>query len=151
MYADNTYKLVAVLNSKYETSQLMNALSHMTAGVVSQQDRQSPIEFLDYRDADGSIHPRICRWSFVILKAKNSNQIRKLRRAIHDAELTYSDFVHTMFGASAQDQIERTEALPESELDYLGLCAFGPAEILNPLTKRFSLFKGSLTKAVRGA
>lgn len=142
MYSDNDRKFVVVLNEKIEMPRLMNALGHMTAGLVGHQNGHGDFAWLRYQDADGGVHPAISRYPFIILAAKNSNQIRTLRQAAIDQGLGYNDFVHTMLGSSAEDQMEKTRGTPESALEYFGICLFGPAEPLAPLTRKFSLFKG---------
>ncbi len=140
MYQDNELKFVAVLNVRIAVPQLMNALGHMAAGLVSSQDGRD-FSWLCYVDADGGIHPAISRFPFIILAAKNSSQIRALRRAAIAAGIAYNDFVDRMLGCSAEEQLASVHAAGEAELEYLGVCLFGPGERLNPLTRRFSLFK----------
>lgn len=139
LYSDNDYKFVAVLNRKIPLPQLMNALGHMSAGLIS-QCQLADLEFLRYQDADGSAHPAISRYPFIILSAKNGNQIRTLRQSAMRLAIPFNDFVNTMLGSSAEQQMEQTQRTRESELEYFGICLFGRAEILNDLTRKFSLF-----------
>jgi len=139
MYLNNDQKFVAVLNRKIDTSRLMNALGHMTAGITSEIGIEAP-RFLRYLDADGTAHPGISTYPFIVLRAENSNQIRNLRSRAIEAGLAYTDFVDAMLGSSAEDQLARTKARRESELEYFGILLFGSAEELSPLTKRFSIF-----------
>ena len=142
MYADNEYKFVAVLNEKIALPRLLNAMGHMTAGLVARQNGHLDSSWLCYEDGDGGIHPAISRHPFIILSAKNSNQIRTLRQAALQHGVAYNDFTDTMLGASAEDQLARTAGTREQDLEYFGICLFGRAEELHPLTRRFSLFRG---------
>lgn len=142
MYSDNHQKFVVVLNQKIELPRLMNALGHMTAGLVGHQNGHGEFSWLRYQDADGGVHPAISRFPFIILAAKNGNQIRTLREVAIERGLAYNDFVHTMLGSSAEDQMQKTRSTPEKDLEYFGLCLFGDAETIDPLTRKFSLFKG---------
>jgi hypothetical protein len=141
MYNDNDYKFIAVLNGKIDTSKLMNALGHMTAGLVSLNSDLAQMKFLEYVDADGGKHPAISHYPFIVLKADNSNQIRTLRNLVMETGILYNDFTASMLGASAQDQLDATKSSAEKDLEYFGICLFGPAEKLNPMTKKFSLFR----------
>jgi len=140
LYSDNVYKFVAVLNRRVKLPQLMNALGHMSAGLIS-QCQPADVQFLQYKDADGSTHPAISRYPFIILSAKNGNQIRTLRESAMRLAIPFTDFVNTMLGSSAEQQLDQTLRTKESELEYFGICIFGPAETLNDLTRKFSLFK----------
>ncbi|TAK14722.1 MAG: DUF2000 domain-containing protein [Anaerolineae bacterium] len=140
MYTDNEFKFVAVLNKKIELPRLLNALGHMTAGLVSLCENTQSMRFLEYRDADGGFHPGISFYPFIILSAKNGNQIRTLRAAAIGEGILCTDFVDTMLGSSAQDQMDKTRSTKEELLDYYGVCLFGSAAKLNDLTKKFSLF-----------
>jgi hypothetical protein len=142
MYSDNHRKFVVVLNEKIELPRLMNALGHMTAGLIGHQNDHGEFSWLRYEDADGGVHPAISRYPFIILTARNGNQIRTLRQAAIERNIPYNDFVHTMLGSSAEDQMEKTRSTAESNLDYFGIALFGAAEEIDPLTRKFSLFKG---------
>lgn len=142
MYSDNHRKFVVVLNEKVELPRLMNALGHMTAGLIGHQNGHGEFAWLRYEDADGGVHPAISRYPFIILTARNGNQIRTLRQAAIERNIPYNDFVHTMLGSSAEDQMEKTRSTPEGNLDYFGIALFGAAEEIDPLTRKFSLFKG---------
>lgn len=142
-YADNDKKMVAVLNKQKSVPQLLNALGHMAAGLPSLVADMSELRFLHYQDADGGAHPAISHYPFIVLRAENSNQIRKLRCAALEAGLVYNDFVESMLGESAEDQLQKTARTPEANLEYIGILLFGSAETLNALTKRFSLFRES--------
>ena len=140
MYADNQSKFVAVLNKKVALPTLLNALGHMAAGLASSPEQREQMEFLCYEDADAGIHPNISKFPFIILSAKNGNQLRTFRQQLLELELPYTDFTGSMLGSSAQDQLEKTAACPEAELEYFGVCTFGSADQLDLLTKKFSLF-----------
>ena len=138
---ENLKRFVAVLNEKIEVGRLFNALGHMAAGITSSVGEMSPLLFLQYRDKDGGLHPNISHYPFIVLKAENSNQIRKLRAELMSQELPYTDFTRAMIAGSSKGQLTETEALPELEQEYFGVCFFGDTEALKPLTKRFSLFR----------
>jgi hypothetical protein len=140
MYKDNRSKFVAVVNQQQPLGLLMNALAHTVAGLLSQQRvHLDQMEFLSYRESEGVIDACVSRFPFIILKAKNGNQIRTLRQA---AGVPCNVFVDTMLGASADEQLHKTRSAKERELDYVALCLFGPAADIDKLTRKFSLFNG---------
>lgn len=140
MYKDSDHKFVAVLNGKIQLPQLMNALAHCSAG-LSSIVREPRLQMLDYIDASEGVHPGISRFPWIILQAKNSNQLRELRNKAKTAGLEITDFVRTMLGESADQQMAATRAAYEPDLDYFAVCLYGEAAIVEPLTKKFSLFR----------
>src|SRR5215217_8397794 len=120
-YADNGHKFVAVLNGKIELPRLVNALGHISAGLTAQHGDEAEMRFLQYEDSDGGLHPGISHYPFIVLAARNGNQIRTLRQAAIDAGITCCDFVDTMLGESAEDQLRSTRQTREEDLTYIGI------------------------------
>lgn len=136
-----TNKFVAVLNKRVPVGALMNALAHMAAGLSASYPDIPAMRFDSYADRDGNDHKSISDHPFIILSADNSNQIRTLRNALKDAGVHFVDFTSTMTVGTYVEQQERTRQTPEVELEYYGICAFGPKDVINPLTKKFSLWR----------
>ena len=118
----------------------MNALGHMTAGLAGGSGKSSEMNFIEYVDKDGGSHPNISKFPFMILKADNSNQIRKVRNEAKNRGIIFTDFTDTMTVDTYVDQLERTKNTVEAELEYYGICLFGKNSDLKELTKKFSLF-----------
>ncbi len=141
MYADNEFKFVAVVNPKIEIPQLMNALGHMTAGLIAQADDVGQMKFLQYKfQADWAIPSSISFYPFIILKAKNSNQLKTLHQAANDTGILHNIFTDSMLGTSALEQIENTKNTNPDSLTYFGVVLFAPSNQLTTLTRKFSLF-----------
>ncbi len=138
---ENGKKFIAVLNEKIEIGRLMNGLGHMAAGLSSQFDGGNELCFLEYRDKEGGIHPTISHYPFIVLKAENSNQIRKVRQEAISREIKYCDFTRTMTVGTSAEQVESTAQSSEKDLEYFGICLFGETTVLREITKKFSLFK----------
>jgi hypothetical protein len=141
MYDDNDYKFISVLNKKIELPKLLNALGHITAGLVGKVNKLNTMNFLEYNDADGGKHPSISKYPFIVLSADNGNQIRTLRNSAIEKFIEYNDFTNTMLGSSSDKQQENTSITHEKDLEYFAIVLFGKSEDLNPLTKKFSLYK----------
>lgn len=136
-----THKFVVVLNKKVEIGNAMNAASHMVACLMNQASdgEKKEMFFVDYEDADGNIHP-VSGLSLIVLKAKNSNQIRNARTQAMNSNTLFVDFTESMTKDTYVEQMERTKQINEIDLDYWGICMFGPKDILDPITKKFSLW-----------
>lgn len=134
-----THKLVAVLNKKIEPGKAMNALAHMTAGMVGTYDNVPEMQIINYEDKDGGAH-MASKCPFIILKAKNSNKIRGLRNAAIQEGIHFASFTEAMTVGTWEEQVERSKDTPEEELEYYGICLFGEKEVLDEFTKSFSLW-----------
>ena len=134
-------KFVAVLNKKIPAGSLMNALGHMAAGLVGSYPNAKDMRFDSYIDQNGGDHKSISDQPFIILSADNSNQLRTLRTGLMEAGIHFVDFTDTMTVGTYAEQKERTKNTPEEQLEYYGICMFGKKEIINPLTKKFSLWR----------
>lgn len=135
-----TNKFVAVLNKKIEPGKAMNALAHMSAGLVAKYPDKDEMRFGEYVDADGNSHDSISDHPFVVLSAKNSNKLRTLREELEERDICFVDFTDTMTVGTYMEQKERTSQTPEQELEYYGVCVFGNASEIGELTKKFSLW-----------
>ena len=138
-----THKFVAVLNKKTDPGKVVNALAHMALGLGSSASAKEKelMGFIDYIDKDGNHHDNLSKNSFVILRADNANQIRTVRKAAIEKGIRVVDFTSTMQEGTYLDQINRTREVPEAELEYYGICMFGPIEIISELTRKFQLWK----------
>ncbi len=133
-----TTKFVAILNKKIEIGKVMNALAHMTVGLV-ESNKEKDMGVIDYKDKDGGTH-LASKYPYIILRADNSNKIRTLRNALIEKGIPFASFTNTMTVGSYEEQIERSKATPEAELEYYGICMLGEKATLDELTKKFSLW-----------
>jgi hypothetical protein len=137
-----TYKFVVVLNKSIETGVALNACAHMVAGLVARADEatRQQMNFIDYVDADNNVHT-VSGLSLIVLSAKNSNQIRTARAAVVENKIPFVDFTESMTKDTYIEQMDRTRHLHEQDLDYWGLAMFGPKVDLDPITRKFSLWR----------
>jgi hypothetical protein len=136
-YKPTPNQFVCVLNKKIPAGRALNALGHMTAGLVGQYDNKDELRFQTYVDKDDTDHPSISDNPFIVLSAKNGNQIRTLRNALIEKGI---DFTDTMIEGTYADQHKRTKETKEEDLEYYGICFFMNAAESRELTKRFSLY-----------
>ena len=143
MYADNQSKFIAVVNSKIEMPKLMNALGHITAGLVAKCKNLEDMQFLKYEfEADWTTASLISLYPFIILTAKNNNQLKTLHQAANEAGIIHNVFTDSMLGASATEQRQNTKDTKIDDFTYFWVILFGSSEQLTALTRKFSLFKG---------
>ncbi len=138
-----THKFVAVLNKKVDPGKVLNALAHMSIGLVSDvtPEEKADMGFHDYMDADGNAHKNLSKNSYVILRADNSNQIRTVRQAAIEKSIKHVDFTDSMQEGTYMEQLERVKGLKEIDLNYVGICLFGPIDVVSEITKKFGLWR----------
>ena len=141
-YLQNDKKFVAVLNRRHTVARVLNGLCHATAGLAAKVIDQEEADFLPYVNDADAFQAFISRYPFIVLEAKNGNQLATLRKAAVDNDLPVNVFISAMIGRSAEEQIANTKAAAGDALDYMAVVLFGDAAVVDPLTKKFSLFKG---------
>lgn len=139
-YIPTTNQFVCVLSKKVSPGRALNALGHMTAGLIALQPNIDNLRFQTYLDADGNEHKSISDNPFIVLAAKNGNQIRTLRNSLIAMSIPFTDFTDSMIEGTYADQHDRTASTPEEELEYFGICFFMNAIQAKELTKKFSLY-----------
>ncbi|MHA7588295.1 DUF2000 domain-containing protein [Vibrio harveyi] len=137
---ENQKRFVAVISKKVEVGRAVNVLGHLSVSLANLLSDDDAV-YTDYHDLDGNVHPNISHYPFIVLRADNSNKIRKLRQEVLDKGIPFSDFTHTMVEGGSEVQQQTTKNTPEAELEYLGICLFGEIETLRELTKKFSLYR----------
>lgn len=138
---ENSKRFIAILNKKIEIGRLMNALGHITAGLSGGSEKAEQMCFLQYQDKEGGIHPNISHFPFIVLKADNSNKIRKVRNECIARNIPFSDFTSTMTLGTSKEQLEATQKTPEEALEYYAIALFGSTDELREFTGKFSLYK----------
>lgn len=141
MVYNETHKFVAVVNKDLEIGKALNAIAHSCAGLVSiaSDDIKDKMSFIDFIDKDGSIHKSISGLSLIVLRGKN-NEIKKLRKSFIENNILFTDFTETMTGDTYKEQLDKTLETSDEDMKYFCITAFGEKEIIDPLTKKFSLW-----------
>ena len=134
-----TKKLAAVLNEKLETGIALNALAHMALGMGTVLGPDEAL-MCDYADKDGAHHPSISAYPFIILKGRPT-KIRDAIDAAKNSGVHVVDFTNTMTVGSYTEQLQRTKATPNAELEFYGAVFYGDFAAASELTKKFSLYK----------
>ena len=136
-----THQFTCVVNKKKNAALLMNAIGHMTAGLLEQHKNDTSLmRFRDFLDKDKTLHPSTSENGFIVLRSENSNQLRTLRNALITQGIKYTDFTETMVPGNYVTQQEEFDQKAEAELEYIGVCFFVAIEQSRELTKKFSLY-----------
>lgn len=133
-------RYIAILSKKMEIGRSLNVLGHLSVGLSSQLEA-SESQYVDYEDMNGNIHPSLSHYPFIVLKAENSNKLRKVRDEAIARNIKFTDFTSSMIDGGSVEQQQRTKKIQESDLEYLGVCLFGDTDVLREFTKNFSLYK----------
>ena len=134
-------KLVAVMNEKIEVGVAMNALAHMTVGLGASVEKKEELRLTNYADADCNSHANISEIPFMVLKARNSNQLRQLRQDLIENNIEFVNFINTMTVGTYEDQIKLSAQTNEEDLEYYGIAMFGDWKKVSELTRKFSLWR----------
>lgn len=140
VYAD-THKFVVLVNKNLEAGKAMNAIGHSCAGLVSaaQETLREKMSFINFVDKDNVIHQSISGLSMIILRGTN-NELKKARRKFVENNILFTDFTATMTGDTYMEQFEKTADMRTEEMEYYCVAAFGEKTVIDPITKRFSLW-----------
>ncbi|WP_336012079.1 DUF2000 domain-containing protein [Acinetobacter calcoaceticus] len=139
-YLNNQSKYVVVINKKHSIPTIMNSITHISYGITKEINDLSNI--LNYENSDLGLSAQISEYPFIILETNNSNQLLKLIQTAKDTDGVKLNFFSTsMLGYSAEDQINATKIATLAELDFVSVILFGTKEIVDPLTKKYSLIK----------
>lgn len=141
MVYNDTHKFVAVVNKDLEIGKALNAIAHSCAGLVSiaPNDIKEKMSFIDFADKDGSIHKSISGLSLIVLRGKN-NEIKKLRQNFIENNVLFTDFTETMTGDTYKEQLDKNLETSNEDMKYFCITAFGEKQVIDPLTKKFSLW-----------
>ncbi|MCB0338012.1 MAG: DUF2000 domain-containing protein [Bdellovibrionales bacterium] len=139
--SEDSKRFIAVLNKKIELGRLLNALGHMAAGIVARVGNTDALCFLEYLDETNGIHPCISHFPFIVLKADNSNKIKKIREEAIARNVPFTDFTETMTIGTSSAQLEATKSVSTESHEYFGICMFGDTDTLREFTGKLSLFR----------
>ena len=139
------HKIVVAVNKALDAGVALNAAAHSAIGLAARVATEAPggleaFNLKDYVDADGNPHDCISALSLIVLRGSNGD-LRKLRRSLREEGILCVDFTHQMTGDTYVEQLERSAATSEQDLQYYAVAALGPADEINPLTRRLSLWR----------
>lgn len=138
-----THKFVVVLNDKSPTGKLLSAAGQIAMSLYSNstEEQQVHMSFVPFLNPSGINLITVSTCSFVVLKG-NANQLLDLYFKAAEQNLLSAIFTSTMsFNGVEEDLIHKTASTPLDKTEPYGVGLFGSIEEINPLTKKFSVFK----------
>ncbi len=134
------YKFVIALNKTIDICVALNAASHVALSIAAQasEEQKKLMSFISFEDGAGIEHPSISGLSLIVLRGKNG-ELKKLVNAAREQGIVHADFIESMTGDTYVEQLERTKNTQEPV--YYAVALFGKKETIDPLTKRFSLYR----------
>ena len=136
------FKLAVCLNKGIESGKLKNALAHAVAGLAAKVDEsgRTALKFIDFTDAGGVVYPSISARSFIILRGSHGD-LRKALNQARESGVSVFAFCESMTGGTYHDQLERTSQTKTEDMVHWAVALAGTADQVNPITKRFSLWR----------
>lgn len=138
-----THKFVIVLNEKSPVGKLLSATGQLAMSLYNNAtaEQQANMSFIPMVNPSGNNLITVSTCSFVVLKG-SANQILTLYAKARELGLLSAIFTSTMsFNGIEEDLIAKTANTPLDQAEPYGVSLFGWIEELNPLTKKFSVFK----------
>jgi hypothetical protein len=134
-------KFVVVLNRSHELSRLTSGLGHVTAGLAASLTQTGEdLRFLTYESADGQQFSSISDYSFIVLKGRRG-QLKTFHAALREKELPCVTYLDTMLEGGTAVEMAATKQRNFEDLEVLAIATFGDVDVLNGLTKKFSLWQ----------
>jgi hypothetical protein len=133
------HKFVIVLNKKQDISRLLSAIGHVAIGIAGSQSSDE-LSLVTYVDADGGQYPSVSDWSVVVLRG-GAGQLKNLRRDLEAEDLPCVAYLDTMLAGGSEAQQAKTRDRPGEDIEILALATFGEVTRLDPLTKKFSVWR----------
>ena len=138
-------KFFAVINKKQPLTSQLNAIAHTALGLSLKYPMDS-IGYSEFTDVDGNSVSYLTDAPFIILTAKNSNQLRVFQKELITRKLPQSAFYTNMIdGGSVKSQVENINASGLEDLEYVAVVTFGDNDQIGELTRKFSLYKNPTT------
>ena len=137
-YQDNDSKFAVIINKKATVSATFNAVAHACLGLMTASEEQ---KLLNYPHDETGIGAVISKYPVIVFEARNANQIRTFVKAAVEVPIPVNYFTTQMIAQTAEAQITANQTTPWDALDFVCAVAFGQRELVDPLTRKFSLLK----------
>ena len=133
-------RIVAVLKNNLEIGIALNVVGHLSISIgkyANDHMGQNPL-----LDGSGIKHMGIARYPFITTKASQNKIRQAIEKARKDDRILFADYPQQMLETGHDNElVESMIKADEKNLEYLGAVFYGPTEIINEITGKFSLFK----------
>lgn len=141
MYNYQAKKVVVVLSNKLDPGVALNVVGHLgiSIGRYAEADLMGR-EFL--ADASSVKHLGIAKYPVIVTQVKPSTVRKALDQARKNPNILVADFPRQMLDTGHDNELfEAIAAASEPALEYLGAILYGPADDVNMITGKYSLWR----------
>ena len=125
-------KILAVINSAKQFGVAANAVAHASLGLASRLAAEgNPLPTKEWKEGL-TLHPPVVDVPIEI-KLADAETLRQCRMNARNRGLLVADFTQTMTGDTYVEQLEKTKAAREAELEYYCVVIAGNEEELKHL------------------
>lgn len=135
-------KFAIVLNRKADLAAQINGAGHLCLGLhrwISEQD----MLLRTFTDATGAAVSVLTDHPLIVLSARNGAHLKEAHALALANDVICSAFFECMRTGTPADQEVLVKQSTMDAQEYVALALFGPADKLNPITRRFSLTRSS--------
>ncbi|HKO38995.1 MAG TPA: DUF2000 family protein [Solirubrobacterales bacterium] len=139
---DNGEKIVVALNKQLEPGRAINAATHAMLGLAAASggsgDLAERLRIVDYRtvDANGFLASAM---PLIVLRAKPGH-LKRLLADLRSDEQQVVAFHSAMTEGNWREQMARSAEHSIADLELYAVATVGKPEVIDPLTKRCSLY-----------
>lgn len=132
-------KITIIVNPTFTPASLMNAIGHLLLG-LGHQAESIDLCMTQYFDQNQKPVTFTSDHSFVILKAKTETKLKNFHQKVVQSNLLHNAFYETMFADPLDLQSEKISQSTAEQI-LVAVALFGDKEAVEPLTKKFSVYK----------
>jgi len=137
---DFSKKMVIVVNKDLPEWQVLNTIAHVSAYLGNKMQAVFDTG-ASFDTADHTPHPRNTQYPIIALSS-SEEQLKNLMQKVRESGLLYHGFIREMIETTDDDEIEKIlSQKTENDIEYLGVGVFGENELVESLTKKYSLWK----------
>jgi hypothetical protein len=140
MTQDFSRRMAIVVRKDIEPWQATNTIAHIAAKLGRAAEQFETGE--SFITNEGFAIPRNSQYPIIVFQTEGAEKLRSLLTEIRANNLPYLAYIREMIDFESDEELQAAVGQKkESELEYLGVGAFGDNDLLKKLTKKFSLWK----------
>lgn len=135
-------KVVAVLANTLTPGLALNVLGHLAISLGAHCEDDALMGTTKLSDAAGVVHRGISKYPVIVTKVKPSTVRKSIEQARQNARLFLADYPKQMLETGHDDELAAAVASTnEKDMEYLGAIIYGPAEDVDQITRKYSLWR----------
>ena len=132
-------KAVVAISRKATVADALNASGHCLLALGQGQK----IDGRMFKSQDGVGFGFLIDQPLICLSARSASHLREFHTALREAGLPANCFLDLMKHGMPSEQFEAVSKNHSTNFDYVAVATFGPGEVIDAMTRRFSLVRGS--------